>query len=1427
MKLKKLLSVVISLTLLLSLISVPVFADGNNVAKIGDTGYETVAAAIAAADDGDVIEVIADTTETINSELSANSLHGKTVTLSGNSTITGDTGSATLYFGDFDFGSRADTDTLNVTGLNFYKNGGNYAVLIDGLTTTMTDVTINSVANSSLSFANGAQAVLENVTVANTGSHSQSWRNAALSVQGIGVGPSVLTVKSGIYTSEQGYAAYIFSSGGIVNIEGGNFSGKLMAYIDRSGAYTNDYNRSFFYISGGTFTNCAFEITAQGPNASDYAGYVITGGTFDADPTAYVPDDYKVVNNGNGTYTVKNRYVAQIGDDKYETLSAAVSAANDGDTIALIADETESLTGATAQKIIEINKNITITGAVDANGDPLYTIYGTANFNAAKNAVCVVGSKDVTISNVKFAQFGNLAKTGSYAGIIRAEAGYTGTLTVDNVTITQLNRDGILIKGGNFVIDGCYIDCSKTYGSSKLTKGIEVQNSAVGTISNTTITGATCTSGSTGAIELYNNCNVVIDNCDITSDNNGILASGTTSAKCNAVTVINNTTINAPYCVYVKDNADFTINGGEFTPTGSSGKGVWTASSATIPVKVNGTSITGAYAFYIATSTGSGAIITDGSFNGLVYKFGANTVLQISGGTFYGAYQLGLGSGASNPVISGGAFSRNYNQYDIAEGYELYRGETYFEVGPEGTATAQVGVVKYLTLERAVASAQDGATVVLLADIDYSTTYTERNARDNGRGHAIDLRDLTLDLNGHTIASINATVTFGGNGATITNGTFDLVEKNTDGSYKDGSYALIIDNAVLSYGETGTVAVENVTCDGGINICNATVTLDNVTTHTTTTKFYAIWAEQNATVTVNSGNYTDGQNKGRGIFATGTGAEGGAVITVNGGTFEGVNALKYSGADNSVVICGGTFDKDPTAYVADGYEAVYDNSDETWTVGEVKAIGIVPTTTTENFDATYTVTKQVVGENETVIKEAETPRKVNVKVVTDESVSADTTIASDNQASDIIDNLDMNKVINSVVASFDDANDDIDVHVQIVRDKPELDTTNNTITYDVHPEAIVYVNSAPSEPVAISNDALETGAEFTITLPVPDVLAAGNEYIKVTHISDDYDPEVKIYKVQQDLEGKYFVQFNVTHFSEFILATNDLSLFTGRSISLNGYIDLNFYLNLTESQVTTGAGTVVNFNWAVGSASYKIKTEDAVSGYGYKATVRVPAAEMSYLIHATVSINGTPQAEDDYYSVRLYAKDLLAQTSDAKLIKLIEAMLDYGTKAQIAFGRIDGVDYANDGISYQYFEPSDYVSLEAIDNAIYAANGRYADDMCEVATSPSIGADSYYSSSLIYLSGCTLRHYFFSNSGMDISGFTGKKSDHYYYVDKTDIAAADLDVLQEYTVHGVTFYYSALDFVKAIIYNYEPEHVYYRLAAATYWYNQAANAYFE
>ena len=318
------------------------------VAQIGDQSYETVKEAIEHVASGETINVIADSTENeLLYGVTANALKGKTVTITGSNTLTSTSPSDNrfgFYFGDYDSGIRP-SDVLNVNGITLARDGGNYNTLFDGLTANLTGVTITGNGNTALSYANGARGTLTDVTVTNTGSHTDSWRNAALTVQGIGEGPSVMTVKSGTYTSANGYAVYIFSSGGTVNIEGGTFQGALCANIDRN-TYHNDYNQSIINISGGTFTNVAYTFVCTGSeDAADYAKIVITGGTFDTDPTNYVAAGYEAVKNGNGTWTVvpANSAVAEIGTTKYATLKAAFDAAQNDDTITLLRDASENI----------------------------------------------------------------------------------------------------------------------------------------------------------------------------------------------------------------------------------------------------------------------------------------------------------------------------------------------------------------------------------------------------------------------------------------------------------------------------------------------------------------------------------------------------------------------------------------------------------------------------------------------------------------------------------------------------------------------------------------------------------------------------------------------------------------------------------------------------------------------------------------------------------------------------------------------------------------------------------------------------------------------------------------------------------------------------------------------------------------------------
>ncbi len=283
-----------------------------------------------------------------------------------------------------------------------------------------------------------------------------------------------------------------------------------------------------------------------------------------------------------------------------------------------------------------------------------------------------------------------------------------------------------------------------------------------------------------------------------------------------------------------------------------------------------------------------------------------------------------------------------WNEMTIQSGNECLTEATIHYVPmaePALKATAATPVSAYDELENAINAASPGGTIVLLSDIDYSQTNNKKALRSAksaaANARTVDLKDLTLDLNGYTIKAEGGSVAFGGDGATIQNGTFDLVEKNSSGDYQDASYALIIDNSNLEHDVKGTVSVKNVVVDGGVNVCGATVSLDNVTARTTTTKNYTLCAENNAMLTINSGTYNDGQNNGKGIITT----QNSGAVKVTGGLFMGSNNLVYDVEDNSVEISGGTFNINPTGYLAKGYEEAEDENGS-WTVLKAASEGV-------------------------------------------------------------------------------------------------------------------------------------------------------------------------------------------------------------------------------------------------------------------------------------------------------------------------------------------------------------------------------------------------------------------------------------------------------------------------------------------------------
>ena len=290
-------------------------------------------------------------------------------------------------------------------------------------------------------------------------------------------------------------------------------------------------------------------------------------------------------------------------------------------------------------------------------------------------------------------------------------------------------------------------------------------------------------------------------------------------------------------------------------------------------------------------------------------------------------------------------------------------------------------------------------------------------------------------------------------------------------------------------------------------------------------------------------------------------------------------------------------------------------------------------------------------------------------------------------------------------------------------------------------------------------------------------------------------------------------------------------LFTGHNITLNGDVDLNFFVSTGDN---VPAGSTVTFTWDVDTEDgvvHKDKapitlTSDDVTENGHKVNIALPAAEMTYPITATLKDADGEVLSVNTFSVRDYALAILDDSNSSDELKqLVKTMLDYGAKAQIVFDR--NVDtLANEGVDYT-MPAADAAMVEEAVNNCPANAGKSASSFVS-GTDDAYGV-RYYGTSLVYLSGCSLRQYYtVCDQGAFQyykDQFNGSKAP-YYYLEKPEIPAAELDVLQEFVVGENHYFYSALNFIKAVMEKYSVDDANYQLASATYWYNQAANAYF-
>ena len=251
-----------------------------------------------------------------------------------------------------------------------------------------------------------------------------------------------------------------------------------------------------------------------------------------------------------------------------------------------------------------------------------------------------------------------------------------------------------------------------------------------------------------------------------------------------------------------------------------------------------------------------------------------------------------------------------------------------------------------------------------------------------------------------------------------------------------------------------------------------------------------------------------------------------------------------------------------------------------------------------------------------------------------------------------------------------------------------------------------------------------------------------------------------------------------TFTAEYASESPAVSLY-GRSITLKDNIDVNYYMEMSDSVFEHDA----YLEFKIGGQTYKLNASDAaeVNENGktlYKFSCPVNAAQMSDTIETRIVIDN--KTEEEYsYSVKEYATELLSKSNEypAETIKLVKALLNYGTAAQNFF-KYNTDKPANAGLSD---------TDKAVANADFAAYKAVI--KTDSANSQSNGL-TYYGSSLICKSEMTVRHYFMLNEGCDINNYkfsyvnaygnevslTPKKaSDGVYCVDINGIMARNLN----------------------------------------------------
>lgn len=765
-------------------------------AKIGETFYATIAAAIAAAQDGEVVTILP-------GEYSAINISNKNITIQGTvgddgellTTIKG--GNPAITGHSFN-GTIKDLKIVDAWKVMYAEPAGN--VTVDNLYVTGATYGLHLIA-----YSEGLTWTIQNSYM------DISWAN---SFGVYGDGDAAIVIKGNEFVSTSPYypdygALHVNTFLPKITVEENIFGENAKIMIRDSVTDTSNINISKNYHADGV------------DNA--FVG--------DSDVTTTILEYYESVDE-NGNLADLTTRVAKIGNENFATLEAALNAAEDGDTVKLLADI--ELTGRLVfATYVSGGKAVTL----DGQGHTLYastTNWGTGNGKHLVNVnVDNITLKDIVLDCKNKAEGVNVYQAQNIVFdnvTIMNKKGWNADLTVNGSTLTVKNK-----------LSASYVDVD--LGSGVTTDlGIVADEGAVLDVKtimidaaaypNTDLDAALSTDGTS-----YYSLKKLDANGNLAGYSNSLsrLSNGYSYELLEDMTVSSNVTI-------LNEGHIGTIDTNGYTLTVADGK----------TLTVNGD----------LTFTGEGAVEGD------------------------------LALGNANASVAGVA------GLDITSSVEnskvVYENGEYVVVLP----VANIGENYYYSLTDAIAAANEGDTIVLLASVE-----------------------------ANEVILINKSVTINGNGHNITSNASRVIRITASNINVTLNNVNVVSEAVMVYPND----IRGISIDG--EVTGTTLTLNDCSVDFTDESAcdwsYAVnqsgESSTGNTVIINGGSY-EGANvinlRGTGHTVNIDGAtltstyapndlyygncvntdEGSCNITVKNTTFEGEHAVSISGGQNSTVV---------------------------------------------------------------------------------------------------------------------------------------------------------------------------------------------------------------------------------------------------------------------------------------------------------------------------------------------------------------------------------------------------------------------------------------------------------------------------------------------------------------------------------------------